>query len=436
MNQWRPSAPPPPGGWQPHHSSESASSARPQHAATPTRDPAAPRGGAQAWPPRRGIANPTHTDGQEPQAPEAFQSILMRARDQSRFEAPVIEEPRTRGPFPWKTVVTVFVFVLVLAVAGGAFYALVIRKPTVDPATVVKPSEGSSAMKIRTPQQVASEYLHALAAGDITAALQLGARNGDETSTMSLLSPSAHRAMRKKAPIEDIQILTKEPKTSKVDVSYKLAGQPIKTSFPVVMDERGSYVLERTTVTVVVELVQADALPLRVNGVEVPKLQPIEVVPGVYELSTDLPFIEYPQDNNFTIGSLQFADRTSLPATPRLTNAGADAFRSALQRSLDACVAMKQTSPKGCPQGVRPSKPIAEGSIKWSLVGNPMSQVEPSLSTDDLSIAVMSMDMTFNLTFRYADGSDPGTQTLKVNARASANMLGEKPDEITISWNR
>ena len=46
------------------------------------------------------------------------------------------------------------------------------------------------------------------------------------------------------------------------------------------------------------------------------------------------------------------------------------------------------------------------------------------------------MDMTFNLTFRYADGSDPGTQTLKVNARASANMLGEKPDEITISWNR
>ena len=159
-------------------------------------------------------------------------------------------------------------------------------------------------------------------------------------------------------------------------------------------------------------------------------------MPGVYELSTDLPFIEYPQDNNFTIGSLQFADRTSLPATPRLTNAGADAFRSALQRSLDACVAMKQTSPKGCPQGVRPSKPIAEGSIKWSLVGNPMSQVEPSLSTDDLSIAVMSMDMTFNLTFRYADGSDPGTQTIKVNARASANMLGEKPDEITISWNR
>lgn len=333
-------------------------------------------------------------------------------------------------------VVGVFTVVLVLAVAGGAFYALVLRKPSVDERTIVKPSGSASAGNIRTPQAAVSEYLHALADGDIDKALSLGKRGGDETSTMVLLSRKAHAAMREKAPIEDIKILTTDEKVSEVEVSYKLAGQPVRTSIPVVLDDRGSYELEHTTVTVVIELVQADALPLKVNGVEVPKVQPIEVVPGVYNLSTDLPFIQYPSDNSFTIGSLQFAEQTALPATPALTSAGNDAFRSALQHSLEQCVEMHAPSPKGCPQGARPAKPIKPGSLKWSLIGNPLAGAQPSLSTDDLSVGVITLDMTFHLTFEYADGSNPGTQELKVTARASANMLAENPDDVAIAWNK
>lgn len=410
MNQWRPSAPPPPGGWQPPDS-----------------------GRSRAPQPRPPAARP---DSSQEQDPEAFQSILMRARDQSRFEAPVIEEERSRGPFPWKMVVAVFTVVVVLAVAAGTFYALVLRKPTVDERTIVKPSGSASAGNIRTPQAAVSEYLHALADGDIDKALSLGERGGDETSTMVLLSRKAHQAMREKAPIENIKILTTDKKASDVEVSYTLAGQPVHTSIPVVLDDRGSYELERTTVTVVIELVQAESLPLKVNGVEVPKVQPIEVVPGVYNLSTELPFIQYPSDNSFTIGSLQFAEETLLPATPAFTNIGNDAFRSAVERSLEQCVEMQAPSPKGCPQGVRPAKAIKPGSIKWSLVGNPLVGVQPSLSTDDLSIGVATLDMTFNLEFQYADGSNPGTQELKVTARASANMLAENPDEVVITWNK
>lgn len=410
MNRWRPSAPPPPGGWQPPDSERSD--------APQPRTPAA------------------RSDSPQEHDPEVFQSILLRARDQSRYEAPVIEEERSRGPFPWKIVVWVFTVVLVLAVAAGAFYVLVLRTPDVDERTIVKPSGSASAGNIRTPQAAVSEYLHALADGNIDKALSLGQRGGDETSTMVLLSRKAHAAMREKAPIEDIKILTTDNKASEVEVSYKLAGQPVRTSIPVVLDDRGSYELERTTVTVVIELVQADALPLKVNGVEVPKVQPIEVVPGVYHLSTDLPFIQYPSDNSFTIGSLQFAEQTSLPATPALTSAGSDAFRSALRRSLEQCVVMQAPSPKGCPQGVRPAKPIKPGSIRWSLVGNPMVGTQPSLSTDDLSIGVVTLDMTFNLAFEYADGTNPGTQELKVTARASANMLAENPDDVAITWNK
>ena len=119
----------------------------------------------------------------------------MRARDQSRYEAPVIEEERSRGPFPWKMVVAVFTVVVVFAVAAGTFYALVLRKPTVDERTIVKPSGSASAGNIRTPQAAVSEYLHALADGDIDKALSLGERGGDETSTMVLLSRKAHQAL-------------------------------------------------------------------------------------------------------------------------------------------------------------------------------------------------------------------------------------------------
>ncbi|WP_297739222.1 hypothetical protein [uncultured Tessaracoccus sp.] len=360
----------------------------------------------------------------------------MRARDQSRYEAPVIEEERPRSPFPWKMVVGVFTVVVVLAVAAGTLYALVLRKPKIDERTIVKPSGSASTETILTPQDAVSQYLHALADGDIDKALKLGKRGGDEASTMALLSPKAHQAMRQKAPIEDIKILTTDRRASEVEVSYTLAGEPVQTTIPVVLDDRGSYELEHTTVTVVIELVQAESLPLLVNGVEVPKVQPIEVVPGVYDLSTGLPFIQYPSDNSFTIGSLQFADQTSLPATPTLTSQGSDAFRSAIQRALERCTEVQAPNPDGCPQGVRPAKPIKPGTLKWTLVGNPLAGTQPSLSTDDLSIGVVTLNMTFNLTFEYADGSNPGTQELKVTARASANMLGKSPEDVVVTWNK
>ena len=431
MNTWRPSAPPPQGGWQPQHS--------------PSQQPASPgtRPGKQRPAPRRSTgqsqAQKPAGQPQDPpslQGPEALQHVLRRSRHEPRFEAPVIVEEHVRAPIPRKTVLLVFAAVMVLAVAAGAIYALLIRRPTVDEATIVQPSEGASSTKIRTPQEVVSEYLHALADGDITTALSLGPHSDEETSSKVLLTPAAHSATRERSPIEDIQILTDDPKATQIEVSYQLAGKPITTVIPVILNEHGSYELERTTVTVVIELVQADALPLQVNGIEVPKLQPIEVVPGIYELSTGLPFIEFPAENNFTIGSLQFAKQTSLPATPRLSDAGREAFRAALQSSLTQCTAMKLPSPQGCPQGVRPAKPLREETIRWSVVGNPLSGLEPSLSTDDLSVAIMALEIPFTLTFQYADGSSPGVQELNVKARATANMLAEQPDQVTITWHQ
>ncbi len=419
MSGWRPSAPPPPGGWRPPKPTRTGSGGAPRRAA----------GGQAPLPPR--------TDPSSGPDPEAVHSVLLRARDQSRFVAPEIEEEPPRRRFPWKGALALVTVVVALAVGAGAFYALVVRKPTVGEGTTVKPSPGTSETRVLSPQDVVRTYLESLASGDIDAALALGPTAGDETSTKHLLSPAAHRAMRKRAPITDIQIRTEDPKATTVEASYKLAGKDVQTKFPVVLGNDGSYQLERTTVTVIIELSQAEALPLLVNGVEVQKYQPMEVVPGVYELTTGHDYIEYPPENTFTIGSLQYADTTSLPATPRLTDEGRQAFVAAARTALERCVAVRAPAPEGCPQQVRAAKPLAPGSVRWTLVGQPFSSATASLSTADLTVAVVPLDLHFRMTARYADGSDPGTQDFPTTTvRATANMLGEDPDDITIVWER
>lgn len=415
MNQWRPSAPPPSGGGR-------------SHGAGPTsgRPPAGPPG--QQAPAPRGPVEPQRAD------PEGMQSVLSRARDQSRYEAPVIEEERRRGPLPWKAVLVVFLTVMALGAGLGAVYALVLREPTVPENTLVAPPSDAPMIEVRTPQDAARDYLEALATGDIEAALELGEPGGN--GSRALLTPEAHAATREQAPIQDIEIVTQDPNASQVEVSYTLAGTPVTTTIPVVLDDSGSYRLERTTVTVVIEMGSAEALPLLVNGTEVPQFTPLEVVPGSYTLSTGLPFIEYPSENAFTVGSLQFAEETSFTATPRLTALGVEAFRTAAQRSLEQCLAARVAQPEGCPQGVTPAKPIAPDTIRWSVVGNPLSQGDPSLSTDDLTVATMALEMQFRLTFTYADGSNPGNPDYLVSTRARANMLGADEHAITVVWER
>lgn len=359
-------------------------------------------------------------------------SILERARDQSRFEAPIIEEEAERRPFPWKGVVLVFSIILGLAVAAGAVYALFLRETTVDPDTIVQVTDGPTVVELRSPQDAVREYLEALAAGDIATALSLGEVGG--IGSHALLDEETHAEMRERAPITDIEILTEEPDANEVNVKYRLGDEQVDTSIPVVRTDNGSYELARTTVTVVIELNQAESVPLLVNGIEVEKFDPLEVVPGFYEVSTGLRFIAYPQDNSFTIGSLGFASETRLTATPRLTNEGAEVLRTAVQRSLERCFNQQSLSPEGCPQSITAPQPVNSSTIQWQLVGNPLANSEPSLSTEDLSIGTMTVDLRYSVTFRYQDGSDSGRNEGARSPRATANMLGNSESDVSVVW--
>ncbi len=391
MTGWRPPAPPPQGGRPP--------STRPE---PPAPDPA------------------------------GMDSVLMRARDRSRFQAPVIEEEQARPPFPWRPVLLVFSLVIALAVAGGAAYVLWLRQPEPDPDTIVQVPEGRETVRLRSPQDAARDYLQALADGDIRTALSLGEYGG--IGSRALLNSEVHARMRERAPLTDIAILTEDPNATDVEVSYTLAGEPVRTSIPVVRNDAGGYELERTTVTVVIELAQAESLPLRVNGVDVQKFAPLEVVPGFYEVTTGLTFIEYPQDNSFLIGSLGFASETRFTATPRLTTDGEEALRAAVRRSLDDCFARRQLAPEGCPQSITAPQPVAADTIRWRLIGNPLADVQPTLLPQDLSRGTMTVDLRYSVTFDYLDGSTSGTNTGARSPRATANMLGDDPSRVNVVW--
>lgn len=423
MSQWRPAAPPPSG---PDRSS--APSSQPGGPPPPP-EPPAPTAPPQASPPpppapRRAV--PTDHD------PHGMHSILERARDQSRFEAPPPEEEAVARPFPWRGVLLVFAMVVGLAVAAGAIYALWLRETEVDPRTLVQVSEEPGIVETRSPQDAVRQYLEALAAGDIETALSLGEVGG--IGSRALLEESVHAEMRERAPIRNVQILTDDPNATEVDVSYLLAGEQVDTRIPVIRGDSGNYQLARTTVTIVIELSQAEAVPLLVNGVEVQKFEPLEVVPGFYEVSTGLRFIEYPADNSFTIGSLGFASETRLTATPRLTSAGAEALRTAVQRSLERCFRQQALAPEGCPQSIRSPQSVDSSTIRWQLIGNPMADAEPSLSAEDLSIGTMTLDLRYAVSFRYTDGSDSGRNEGARSPQATANMLGSNESDIVIVW--
>lgn len=416
MTGWRPPVPPPPGGRQPSNQ--------------PPRPTGNPSGRQEAY--RPGNAEP---NGPSDHDPEGMQSVLMRARDQSRFVPPEIEEKRQKRPIPWRNVAMLFAGVIILAIVAGAFYALVLRKPEVDPETIVSPTAtDGETVRVRSPQDVVRDYLEALAEGDIDAALSMGQRGG--IGSMDLLTEKAHSRMREKAPISNIQIITQDQNATEVEVSYELGGTPVNTVMAVRASDTGGYELERTTVTIIIELGEGASLPLLVNDIEVKKFAPLEVVPGVYELSTGLSFIEYPAENSITIGSLRFRDETQYAATPRLTGAGADALRDAVRRSLDRCITQQHLAPDGCPQSIGAPRPVDESTIRWRLVGNPLAESEPSLSADDLSVGIMPIDLRAIVTFKYADGSDSGENERKIAAIATANMLGKDPKDINIIWRR
>lgn len=400
------------------------------YAPLPASAPTPPRPGVNIIRPAPASAGPSSFDA------IAMKSVLSRARDASRFEAPEVEEDatRTRRPFPLRALLTVLVGVAVLGVLAGVVYVTFFREVKPDDQTIVSMTATASNAHITTPQEVVQGYLDALAAGDIETALTFGPPGGDGSAI--LLTPENHQKMATNARPTNVTILTDDPLATEVEVSYTLAGQDVSTAMRVTRQDDGSYRLARTTVTILTQVSGGANLPMLINGVEVDHSRPMEVVPGTYAISTGLPFISYPDTNSITIQSLAYTDTTVFPVNPQLTDAGRTALFDRAQASLAACLAQRELTPTGCPNAIRAPKPIVVGSPQWRLLNDPWQTFNPSLKPDDQTIGTATVTIRTRVTMTYTDGRTSGNNDQNRSVRISANLLGKEPADVTIVWDR
>lgn len=397
-----------------------------------------PEAASQATPSRPGTnivrPMPRQSDGPSFEA-IAMQSVLSRAKETSRFvPPPPAEGPRRRAGFPLRALITVLAVTIMLGAALGVVYVQFFRSPGIgSDDVIVQPTATTSEQAGHaTPQEVVVGYLQALADGDITEALRHGQRVG--AGSAALLTPEAYANMPTTSRPSNIEILTSDPGATEIAVRYTLDGEVVERSYRTVRQADDTYLLDKDSITATWQIPGGSNLPLFVNGVEVDHTQPLQLVPGTYELSTGLDFIAFPSSSRVTIQSLSYDTDPVFPLNPELTEAGRSAFQAQARESLAGCLAMRSLDPDGCPNSVKVSQSVDPSSISWQLHNDPWRNFAATLDGADQSQATASVELSMSVTMNYSSGLSAGTTPVNTTVRLSANMLGGNPDNIHITW--
>lgn len=365
----------------------------------------------------------------------AMQSVLSRARETSRFEPPPPEAPPTpRAKFPFRALAMTVAITLVVGAALGLIYVRFIRTPGLgDTDVTVQPTASTTdVIGARSPQTVVEGYLEALSRGDITEALRFGQRNG--TGSTVLLTPEAYANMPESSRPSDIEILTTEAGATDIAVRYSLDGEVVERSFRTVRQADDTYLLERDSITATWQIPGGGNLPLFINGIEVDHTQPLQLVPGTYELTSGLRFITYPTSARVTIQSLSYDADPVFPLNPELTEEGRAAFLSRARASLSQCLTARALAPEGCPNAVSVQAAVDNSSINWQLHNDPWAGFAATLDGADQSVAAASVSLSMTVTMNYSNGLPAGTTPVERSVRLRANMLGSDPDAIHVTW--
>ncbi|MHA7861072.1 hypothetical protein ACX1DX_06820 [Tessaracoccus sp. Y36] len=382
---------------------------------------------------------PMTGDEAPPPAPDTFdavgmQSVLTRTRNHSRFVAPPPGDAAVRRPFPVRAFVWGMALILAVGVLTGFLYVNHFRPVADDPDTIVSlpsPTASISEVTAQTPQEIVSEYFEALSTGDLGRALAMGDTGGN--GSQALLNADVYARSRELSPITDVEILSDSLTATDVPVRYLIAGQPFETTISLNLLDNGRYRLAQTTVTAEFVLAGGQNLPVLVNDQRIDPSLTYEVVPGTYEVSTGLPFLDFTETSVLQVASPSRADAVKVNITPELTEAGRDALIGAARASLNACFSTPSIAPAGCPNQAEAAGGATVSSARWRLTNNPWSDVSPTLVADDQSVALIRLRLATALDITYSNGSaSHPTPTISADVRAS--MLGRDPSAIEVTW--
>ncbi|GAA4905263.1 hypothetical protein GCM10025789_25790 [Tessaracoccus lubricantis] len=362
-----------------------------------------------------------------------MQSVLTRARDRSRFVAPPREEEATKRALPVRGLAWGALLVAAIGIVAGMVYVSYFRPIVDDPDTiVVVPTATATREEVtaQTPQEIVTEYFEALSTGDVDRALAMGNPGGN--GSHALLDVDVFARARELSPITDVQILSDDPTATEVPVRYLIGGQPFETAIVLDLLDNGRYRLAQTTVTAEFSLAGGQNLPMLVNGRRIDPKLTFEVLPGTYEVSTGLPFVDYAVTGHLQVASPSRADVQKANVTPELTEAGRSALVDAARASLQRCISANSIAPAGCPNQASAGGSQVS-SATWRLTNNPWSDISPTLVADDQSVALMRLRLETSLHLTYGNGSSSNpTPTIPTEVRAS--MLGTDPAGVRVTW--
>jgi hypothetical protein len=209
-------------------------------------------------------------------------------------------------------------------------------------------AETESATPTASPEEqataLATEYTDALVAGDAETVLALV--GAEELEDVQLLPAEAYAEALELAPVADVEIgapVLEDGGLSDgiVPLSYTVGGESASTELSV-HDYDDDGVLELTAaIPNTTAPDHADALSMTLNGAEVTAGQELLLLPGGYEVAFGL---EHFAPDPLLVTASEGPDGWPSPV---LTESGLSAFRGAVQKAVDDCIA-KTSLAAGC----------------------------------------------------------------------------------------
>ncbi len=378
--------------------------------------------------------------GHEPQyLPEVVVPQVRRDQDENVGDTTLFQQPAEEPPPPVRTSPVKLWMVLTAALVVVATFAGVMLWRANRPVWIDPSLSGTDKPTVayQRGDQVVSDYLKALAAGDIDKALSLGPRGGHGSEV--LLQQAAIRASIQDSPISNIQVPPADENASLINASYQVGSQAVPAVFRVVRGDDRSWRLAKVTTTVQITARRSNRLPLYINGVEVPpNINEVELVPGSYTLSTKLPFVSYLPDTKFTVQNLDYTNPIKdLPVA--ITDQGKQALIKASLTSLNNCMNSHTLSDLSCPfRWKNDSTDFAPDPSTISYTpqeADPISGATWTVSASDQALAQAVVRIAGVMKFKFKNNPSSSINPYDQPWMITADITKLRAEDLDIQWN-
>jgi hypothetical protein len=270
------------------------------------------------------------------------------------------------------------------------------------------PSQSSAPQKASRPSDAVAAYLHALAAGDSTAALSYAA---DPAPTGRLLTNKVLAESMKRAPLTGIDVPVVDDQNAKsVPARYTLGSSAVSESFDVVK-VADSWKIGRAVKDLDISFIVDGSVPVKINGVKVTEGS-VAVLPGSYAFTTGLPYVGYGSKNVVLVKS-PYVEADTYRIQSQLTSSGKKAAISATKKSFNKCLTEHSLTPKNCPQKFDSKYKYNKSSITWRQAGNdPFRKPAVTYSGTQARIQVpINLKLSGSCTYQGRSGNCSGNLT-------------------------